>query len=278
MRLILGSTPHNDFPDSTWAAEALGMEIIDVGSSEQWGSGPSNPLEVGDKELLLLCHTRPEYAVAHAVENGKSPAEALAHWRDGADAIMRAFRRRRERTVVVDGLQALRHPQAFATACTERFGISLADQQLPAAREPDRENRDDLSLLIATQLVAQDAAMADLLGELEAASIPLDEPEQAPQLDSERLQALHREFGDVHEENELLLLQLHQVQEELETYYLEYKAAQQQAEKNKKAADEYKKQINRMRYSTSWRITMPIRVLMRLLKGKPLRGKNQKKK
>jgi hypothetical protein len=80
-------------------------------------------------------------------------------------------------------------------------------------------------------------------------------------------------YEDLQEENELLLQQLHHVQEELESYYLESRDIQQKYEKaesqRKKFERDYntalqragmlQKKIDAMRASRSWRITKPLR-------------------
>lgn len=290
MQLILGATPHSGCRRLDPVIKALGRDVVDVGTPEQWEGAATNPLEVGDDELLLLCHTRPEYAVARAMEEGRMPSEGLASWREAAEAIMRAFRRRREKTVVVDAALAAREPKAFVEACAARFDIRATTPPIPAAGDLEYGQADDFRSLIATQVVSQDPAIPDLLRELEAASVPLGESDEPPRLDGDRLwsayqdlqEARGQELQDVREENELLLLQLHQVQEELESYYLEFKGGQKRADEQKKRADEQKKRadarkkrINQIRRSTSWRITMPLRVLKRLATGNALRGRRK---
>ena len=80
---------------------------------------------------------------------------------------------------------------------------------------------------------------------------------------------MEHEIKDLQEENELLLLQLHQVQEELESYYLrnlelenrgDYRPAFSEAN-SRRLQHRYKL----MRESTSWRITAPMRVIVRKL-------------
>lgn len=282
MKLILGGTPNSDYRLLTPLLEALDVEIIDVGTPEHWEKNPANPLDVEEDVLTLLCHGRPEHAVARDMSSGSAPSEALGRWGVAAEQIIRAFRRRREKTVVVDVALVARHPRPFINACADQFGLTKPDQLLPEASKKNNATVDDLPLLIATQTVAQDARVSDLLGALEAASIPLGVPEEAPQMDSDRLWFSLNGALDNGEENELLLLQLRQVQEELESYYLEYKEAkkradqlEKRADQHKKRADQHKKRIDQIRVSTSWRFTRPLRVLMRLVTGKALKGRRK---
>lgn len=88
--------------------------------------------------------------------------------------------------------------------------------------------------------------------------------------------------SDLAEENELLLLQLHQVQEELDRYYLELQDAlkrrsslekrltgcKEELEKRERELENARRKIEDFRRSTSWRITLPVRILGRLASRK----------
>lgn len=101
-----------------------------------------------------------------------------------------------------------------------------------------------------------------------------------------KLEAAESRARELEEESELLLMQLHQVQEELETYYLEARDLQEQVQKRDRAIeqknrklkefaaknrklnkqlDDKKKRISNIARSTSWRLTLPLRVFKRLL-------------
>ncbi len=73
----------------------------------------------------------------------------------------------------------------------------------------------------------------------------MDMRESNAETDSEKIK-------DLEQENEQLLAQLHQVQEELEIYYLENK--------------EIEKKLHLIYNSTSWKITAPLRTVARSLK------------
>ena len=81
--------------------------------------------------------------------------------------------------------------------------------------------------------------------------------------------------AELKEENELLLMQLHQVQEELESYFLENKDLQTKL----KSTDQEKQQFERkarqatnmlkdVHASLSWKMTAPIRLLLKPFLGK----------
>lgn len=81
--------------------------------------------------------------------------------------------------------------------------------------------------------------------------------------------------SELKEENELLLMQLHQVQEELESYFLDNRELNQKLDKlraENKALERKARRANNMlddvHGSVSWKITAPLRWLLRPVLGK----------
>jgi len=106
--------------------------------------------------------------------------------------------------------------------------------------------------------------------------------EQRTALETE-LATTQTQLEDHQEENELLLLQLHQVQEELEHYYLrnleleeetKRKQAKESTTKRKKEKEQQdsiqrlERRIDLIEHSTSWRLTAPLRRFTQILLGK----------
>ncbi len=86
---------------------------------------------------------------------------------------------------------------------------------------------------------------------------------------------LRQENEDLKEENELLLHQLHHVQEELERYFLEHSASKSKFDEQEKQKIALTNEVQRLtdtekalRSSLSWKITAPIRLLLRPFMGK----------
>jgi len=228
MPLIIGTTPH-----SQW--RALNPLLNHLG----WKNQQENPetdyeltANVDENAKILLLHSRPELAVAHAMDAGASPEEALAEWRSAAEQLLGYYKKQRRKAVMVDADSAANSPRKLTrwlrenrpAFCDQIQGAwpeapaaapgASTELSIPAPANP-------LNQLLATQLVAQDQSLPALMAQLEAASIPLADSTQ-PELD---VAALHAELAQqpnaprVEEENNLLLTQLHKVQEELENYY-----------------------------------------------------------
>jgi hypothetical protein len=128
------------------------------------------------------------------------------------------------------------------------------------------------------------------LSELEASSIPLRFPLHATP--AELLadwQNADRQAGqggsDLAEENELLLLQLHQVQEELESHFLANRSLERKLRGQEKLSQQSvglqqellsihqelvtsRAEVNALRESLSWRLTAPLRKILDVFGGR----------
>lgn len=245
MPLIIGTTPNSQWQALTPLLNHLGWQ----NQQESPEKGYQNTGNVDENTQYLLLHSRPELAVAHAMDAGASPKEALAEWRNAAEQLLAFYKQHRRQAVMVDAGSAALAPQELigwlrenrpAFSSQAPWPKEAPELTIPGPNQP-------LNQLLATQLVAQDHVLAGLLAQLEAASIPLADSTQ-PELD---IEALHNELAkqksaateeqhkDVLEENDLILKQLFKVQEELEKYYLECKnlqRAQETTEAEHKAA------------------------------------------
>ncbi|ADH86536.1 hypothetical protein [Desulfurivibrio alkaliphilus] len=235
---------------------------------------------------LLLFHSRPETALAQAMAEQGNPDQTLEKWQQAAQQLLQVYRHNRQRASLVNIDCALAAPALFMKACHKRFGLKKAKP--PHSNEAGSKNTEssDMHLLLAAQMVAQSAPTSELIAELEAGSLPLAEQPE-PNINCQQIhqdyQAVTRqanELKEVKEENELLLLQLHQVQEELESYYLQLQSEQEKHRQAKSELAELKKEqkrhkakvnqlngrIDRLQKSTSWKITAPMRGLVKLVK------------
>jgi hypothetical protein len=98
---------------------------------------------------------------------------------------------------------------------------------------------------------------------------------QQVQAQFQSLQEANAQNPELEEENELLLMQLHQVQEELESYFLEnkdlegkLKSTDQEKKKFERKARQATNMLKDVHASLSWKITAPIRLLLRPFLGK----------
>lgn len=190
--------------------------------------------------FLIFIET-PAAALAAWLESGGAgdPTVALQRWRAGARRLLHHAHRHPARCLLVDAAEAATRVDALAALCGERFGWPVQGVA-PAPSAPD-----PLRAALGAALAGTDRAAQSLHAELHAACQPLGgeadglldasagfEPalavrrwhdiQRAAARSSDENTTLQREREAMRGENELLLVQLHQVQEELEHYYLQY--------------------------------------------------------
>ena len=255
---------------------------------ENWAVNQVDDGDGSERTRALYTYARPEYAVAQAMADGAAPEDALREWQAAINKMLAEFRPKRRHSLLVEATSALRHA-----------GAPLPGQptHTPAAGAKALETTGGISpihLALATLAVYQTSDIRYLLGELAASTAPLPGWDKPPQLDLQLIQqslrttrqaydALETELATTQaqlkehqEENELLLLQLHQVQEELERYYLrnlELERAKngKQPEEKKPSIKRLERRIDLIEHSTSWRLTAPLRRFTQILlrKGCP---------
>lgn len=224
MAIVIAATAH-----SQWQALAPWLETA-AGASADWERNADWYTQAGatlpDGTRVLILHCRPELAIANAMQLGTGPEAALQQWQDTTAAILAFFRRNRRRTTLIEVSSALRHPEKLA----EHLGPHLEQPlQAPEDTFPATETPSLLMQALAAQMVAQAPELAALMSEAEASTLPLDEQTWQPvPVDiaalQQQQQANEQSLAETREENELLLLQLHQVQEELESTFLKAEA------------------------------------------------------
>ncbi|MBL3599980.1 MAG: hypothetical protein JMN25_08930 [gamma proteobacterium endosymbiont of Lamellibrachia anaximandri] len=223
---------------------------------------------------FLLFYIRAESALAHALQQGVDPERFMEAWYASNQVLIRFQRRNRRRSLLLDAEATAQQPEALADAC-QRIGLVLR-QENPSPTLTTTVPA--LERLLASQFLREQSAIQVLQMELEASAQPLGEAaahespqplevyhsyqqgrvrveqltqardeqaklaiERQAQLTQskqaqEKLESANEETG---QENELLLLQLHQVQEEFEAVFLQ----KQQIDQAQKEQDTKLKQL-----------------------------------
>ena len=231
---------------------------------------------------LLILVSLPALVIARGLSAGTAPSQAVAEWLESAEAAMRVVRLQRRRVSLFFAEPALANPKAFLAALGQRLQLTLDNEQ------GDRwapEMPGTVLHMMAENAIGQSSHARNLVAELEATALPI------PTADEFLLPAIDRVFSEyresidtpkeamskireLEEENELLLLQLHQVQEELERYFLESTqfglGSKQPGNQESHSADELdaaQKTIRAIYDSYSWKLTRPLRWFQRILTG-----------
>jgi predicted nucleic acid-binding Zn-ribbon protein len=268
MTLKVGTTPHSQWRTLTPLLTRLGWADTNTTDPEAWYQKQRVSPEPGSKYILL--HTRPEIAVAKAIEAGQTPTDAVEAWRAAAEHMLAFYKRNRANCVVVEVCSALREPTACVAALQKQWGLSV-EGEVPHVSHP--ETPASVNQLLANQLIAQSDELTDLLAEVEACTLPIGEktfispsiqiaelfkelseanPGQAKEqmeecarlleaqqrledeLESERREHLKakKALDEAREESELSLNQLRQAQEELERHKKGEKVLEEVREEN----------------------------------------------
>ncbi len=210
----------------------------------------------------LFFETAADY-LAPLLARGEEPESHYKQWSEANQQRLAFLRRHRGRAMLIDYVAARRDPVALAAICGQ-VGLELP---VPHSAAPWEEKPLVVERWLARQWLEHQAETEMLEAELEASAHPLaDEPATETILIDALLNAysqrvthdrvaleqargeidtLSAEKGGVVEENELLLLQLHQVQEELEATFLENRKLQQDSaalEKTKGEIDALKQE------------------------------------
>ena len=237
---------------------------------------------------FLLLQSRPETALLSAMAGTSSTSEALERWKRSARSVLQIYYRNRQTATVLSYEFLRRHPQKSADHLRQSLGIDI-ERSTTVMNVINDGKVSEVLRLVAMQMVSQSSDIRDIIEELDACSavdLPVDDAIESIDLElvCEELvkNGLHEMASDLAEENQLLLLQLHQVQEELERYYLELQDAvnrrfslerrltdwKDKVEKRERELENARNKIEDFRRSTSWRITLPVRILGRLIRRK----------
>ena len=214
---------------------------------------------------FLIWVEHPARLLAHLLPaaDGVDPAAALAIIQSSVQCMVNLVHRHRSRCLVVYSDEAVTHPDALVGRLKDWLGVDRGEVALPAPRA-----HDPLHLLLSDQLVASCPRLLRDYERLYASCIPLVESDEppAPRTASLAVEAIeaHRhlvraaeegatlasrlrlaereqsrsreELAKVQRESELLLVQLHQVQEELEQTLLKQQQDQATTEAERESA------------------------------------------
>lgn len=212
-----------------------------------------------DARFLLFFETPADY-LGPLLLRGERPEDHFGDWSHSARHLLAFLRQHRGRSILVDYRAALENPAALASVCRE-FGLELGtlgatsvsgeegfeverwlvgqwlkgqddveelESELEASAHPlaDRNETETTSIDSVTTAYADRVREVRVQNERlegEVAQILTEKKALQNDLDSARRKQgeLHAAKEELNEENELLLVQLHQVQEELEAYYFE---------------------------------------------------------
>lgn len=235
-KLTLGALPNTQWQPLAPVLKALGWQPGKHTTPEEW----LNNAKTENASPTILVYSHPNTHLAEALRTGATPSQALDQWQDQAQKLLNHFRQHRQNTLLINLEQALANPNALLEHAQQRFNISTNSNKAQPADVKPAPTDPDATDLIAFYLIRTSPAAQELLDRLEASTIPLTDETLAditPGLDADHLytqlkessqavealkalqsqqKAQAQQKADVEQENQLLITQLHKVQEELE--------------------------------------------------------------
>ncbi|MDD2608878.1 MAG: hypothetical protein PHX60_04180 [Giesbergeria sp.] len=229
---------------------------------------------------FVLVYDHPAHALVRAFAQQSLDDAALAQlqqsWQHYHAALLHFYTRHPSRCLLVQATEVLTQPQSLIDALCARLNLALhASAALQLPTQPDAQQlylaqavlqqvqwpaADDEELQAAADVPQSELppilpltswnVSVDLRQQLGYVQQTLEETQHTLAERETRIQAQEAEksqreqaLKESNEENELLLAQLHQVQEELERFYLEKQALQQTQEKLEQQGQAWQKQL-----------------------------------
>ena len=207
-----------DAPLELTAGDAL------VQSVQSLSALPALLLQLPAGQTLWIAAVQAELFLANAIEAGNDLKEAALQWEQQTRALLTLQSQKRRQLKLFNLHQALAQPRAFRDGLGE--SIKIDDY-------PPQPVSDSLALLAACHYVTQQPGLQSLNNRLHASLLPLVDS-AALLLDIPLILQRHRgnaaQLTAITEERDLVLSQLHQVQEQLEIYYVNMRTEKQNNE------------------------------------------------
>lgn len=249
--------------DSTFFSERL---LIPGDPSDVFGL--KELLEYEDGHALYLFLESPEAVLGRALRDEQNLSETAREWHAVTDRLLHLTEEYPSRVRPFITEEVLASPAAFADAVAATEGVSLVYSGARVA--PERDVWEDFYMLAAGQYVAERRDLSGLRQSLFAKAKRLPAGRERVAIDWSRPVAGVRALR---KENRILLDRLHWLQMQYETTFLKLQKEEDVLRDLRNRVDDKEAQlvrlnrkIDQMRKSTSWRLTLPIRVLSRLFR------------
>lgn len=261
MQLILGTTPESNWHAISELFELAGWTVSHNKSKACYENAKENALAGG---RFILLHSHPVEAIAHAVVYGATPEQAKEAWLTAAKEMVDFYTKHRDQSVLVYIPNLLAEPKAQLATIEAHLRLKDGFQVTIAV---EAEQAPLLERMLASQLLQQNPEITDLLARIEACTIPQEGLSyKASALDfnaanrqlaslrashkkSELLAEMTLQTKKYQEENDLMLNQLHLVQEKLEAKYLSYDQLNEQLMKSKVSEREIAEHRDQKQYA-----------------------------
>lgn len=175
MTLIIGATPYSHWQTLIPMLEQLGWNGQQSADVETWLQSSFDP-PAGDRFILL--HSRPELALACAVEAGVSLDLAYKAWNLAVDNMLSFYQRNRQRAVLVDSVAAAGNHEVLMNWLSSNhvaFSSEKSVEECSALPMDSIALPPSTLLMVASHFVAGAPELEAKLARLEAMSVPLND-------------------------------------------------------------------------------------------------------
>ena len=221
--------------------------------SDAWGWAAVQSAEVlpfwrrfDPQTRFLLVSVRPERFIAHQIETSDDrlkPDVLLARWKQFHQALLRFHQENRDISLLVDFDDCVSQSGALIKTCNEHFGLGLEIKHFP---DVTRQDVSDIARFLAAEICSSNSEHNSFALDLDASLVPVGMHYGAFRVPSPteliaryrdlkaEAQELRTDELEQQSKAEAAQLELHQVQEELESYFLKHKEVSEQLEQLKK--------------------------------------------
>lgn len=236
-------------------------------------------LEGGSSTWFIASCSDPVNAISRAVaDEGLSLRCATDKWIRSAREVLRIVQTYRERSFAFWWEEATENREVLVDVLGREWGLSKT-ATIAGRCEDNGLPLDESVRAVVWHALSQSKDVEDLRDELDASATPLGAARQSRDPNHSRgieeIQTRTRLLEHCKDENALLLLQLHQMQEKLASYHqtneaegdststlLEnYERLKVDVEKIARQRDKAQHNLDKMKKSKSWRLTAPLRAL-----------------
>ena len=229
-----------------------------------------------DKRGVIFFQFATDY-INEQLLKGISFEQAVSDWLKDAELIYQAMYKKRKQFELYDATAVICWPEQFASHFQGQdiFKIKV-DNEITQSSNKKAIELESVFAVVGTKTLSEIKHLEDSLRLMSKG------PQYGLITELSTLSCCYQQIkkqienvDDVLKENEMIIRNLHSVQEELERVLIK----KNELEKIKlQLGNKLKKIINRQVWKSwkSWRITKPLRVIYRLLRGKPLRSKSRK--
>ena len=222
---------------------------------------------LNDRTIVILCLPDIHQVLADEAGSGAFAGGCEGQWTNALNAFVRLRERDPDRVFLVLPEDALSSPQQFADALSEHVGYRL--NVTGEARAVPLDRWRSLYQRLARMCIAEDEELSRASAELRSERLFVTLHQLEPGME---WLAVSHEIETLRKENGVLVELAHRLQSQLEERVLQSEQDSDQIAEIRADLTDQKQALQRIRSSTSWKVTRPLRSVVSLLRKSSHRG------